>query len=112
MSRSYRCDVDISPVTYKEGTPEGDDEREALRQRLGEHCFDITGHVDLSPTKVGFYGECSLAGGQSPAEKHVELREAFPDKKVASRWLSLDREWDDEFDDDLGEDDDTADNET
>ena len=54
--------------------------------------------MDLSPTKMGFYGELTLAGGQSPEEMHAELVASLAPRTVASRWLNLDAHpWDYEF---------------
>lgn len=108
MSQYYQCDIDISPVEHSYESTEGEAERDALENALGLLCFTIDGSTDLSPTKIGFYGNISLCGGQSPREKHEELRAAFPGKKIASRWLNREvHTWDAEFDDD--EEDEEAD---
>lgn len=102
MSRYYQCDIDISPVEHPYESAEGETERDALENRLSMMlCFTIDGSADLGSAKIGFFGNISLCGGQRPREKHAELREAFPGKKIASRWLDRDaHSWDEEFDDD------------
>lgn len=97
MSRYYRLEIDVVPLT--EDTPEF----QKVCDRVGE-LMEITGHIDVG-LGISFFGEGQLGGGENPAEAHERFKKALPDKMLRSRWLSLDRDWDEEFDDvDEGED--------
>lgn len=102
MSRYYRMEIDVVPLT--EDTPEFQE----VCDQVG-NFMEIHGHTAVG-SGISFFGEGQLGGGESPAEAHERFKKILPNKMLRSRWLSLDRDWDEEFDDvDEGEEDDDED---
>lgn len=102
MSRNYEVEVEIYPLL-----PEALDEAAKLLGCQGvddidfDEVYQYPPYSDPSASKVGggcFTGHINLGGGMDEKSQHREFVEAFPDKRLTSRWRYLeDRPWDHEF---------------
>jgi len=95
MSTLYKYEFDVFPC---------EDEVEA-KLLIDECPFEIDGHQlhhteDAEKPMLVMWGEHPISGGLDPQDRHAELKEAWPNKTVDSRWRCVEYDgWDDEISD-------------
>jgi hypothetical protein len=91
MSRSYRMQLEISPVSEKDARQ--------IRLVAEEHFDSVDGGL-ATGDYLSVWGDVTLGGGRTPEEFHNVIKADFKKlkKRINTRWLCWDNHpWDEEF---------------